>query len=194
MKAELFCAQNKIEIGAYFNYNWLFQPKHLKSMPKPKPVLNAFTSSQAARIVGMSVHMLNYLARHGYLVPNYGRSGKRGKTRHYSYRDLVIARLVQRLLDAGLELRRLKDGLKKLSKSSHWTEAGFARNVQLLATDGRDLYFVQGRTNVLALTKNGQLAFAFVLDVSAVRRDVEQQLDAEQLQRFSLRNGRLLYA
>jgi hypothetical protein len=37
-----------------------------------------------ARLVGMSAHMLNYLARHGYLVPTYFRSGdeeRRGITR-----------------------------------------------------------------------------------------------------------------
>jgi DNA-binding transcriptional MerR regulator len=163
-------------------------------MPKPRPVLNAFTPAQASRIVGMSIHMLNYLARQGYLVPHYFKSGKRGRTRYYSYRDLVIARLVQSLLDAGLELKRLKDGLKKLSNNRHWSDNNSQRDVKLLATDGRDLFFVQGRSTVVDLTNNGQMAFAFVLDVSAARRDVESRMSDEHLRGFDLSNRRIRFA
>jgi DNA-binding transcriptional MerR regulator len=149
---------------------------------------------QAARIVGMSTHMLNYLARYGYLVPTYFRSGRRGKTRYYSYRDLVIARLVQKLLDAGLELSRLKDGLKKLPRDENWSDAGPQRNLRLLATDGKNLYFLQARDTLLDLTRHGQLAFAFVLDISAARQDVELQLTADQLAGFTFANRRIKYA
>ena len=34
-------------------------------------VLNAFSPIEASCIVGLSVHMLNYLVRHCYLVPHY---------------------------------------------------------------------------------------------------------------------------
>ena len=163
-------------------------------MPKPRPVLNAFTPAQASRIVGMSTHMLNYLARQGYLVPCYCRSGRRGRTRYYSYRDLVVARLIQGLLDAGLELKRLKDGLKKLPKSAHWSANVAQRNARLLATDGQSLFFVQGRTSVTDLTNNGQMAFAFVLDVSHAQKEIENQLTEEQMRNFDLRNRPIRYA
>ncbi|MBR0794001.1 MerR family transcriptional regulator [Bradyrhizobium jicamae] len=138
--------------------------------------------------------MLNYLARQGYLVPTYFRSGRRGKTRYYSYRDLVIARLVQKLLDAGLELRRLKDGLKKLSRHGGWSENSSQKTLRLLATDGKNLYFLQARDTLLDLTRNGQLAFAFVLDISSARQDVERQLTADQLASFTFSNRRIKYA
>lgn len=163
-------------------------------MPKPRPVINAFPPAEAARIVGMSLHMLNYLARQGYLVPHYFRSGRRGRTRYYSYRDLVIARLVQKLLDAGLELKRLKDGLKRLSTHRHWSDSDSRRTMMLLTTDGRNLFFVQGQSSVLDLTNNGQLAFAFVLDVSAAKKEVENRLTADQLGAFDLSNRRIRFA
>ena len=142
----------------------------------------------------MSTHMLNYLARNGYLVPHYFRSGRRGRTRYYSYRDLVIARVLQKLLDAGLELKRLKEGLRKLPKNEHWMEGEAQKSVRLLATDGSNLYFVQGRSTLLDLTRNGQLAFAFVLDVAVARREIEQRLSREQTLNFDLGNRRIKFA
>jgi DNA-binding transcriptional MerR regulator len=179
-----------IEIGAYFNYKKMNFPFTGGYLPKPRPVLNAFTPSQASGIVRMSTHMLNYLARHGYLVPAYFPSGRRGKTRYYSYRDLVIARIVQNLLDAGLELGRLKEGLRKLQRSEHWSKM----DLRPLATDGKSLFFPEDGDTLLDLTRHGQLTFAFVLDMSAARREVEQQMTEEQLARFSLKNRRIKFA
>ena len=147
--------------------------------------------------------MLNYLAREGYLVPNYFKSGRRGRTRYYSYRDLVIARLVQKLLDAGIELKRLKDDLKKLSQNKHWSDIGSEKNVRLLATDGSNLYLAQGRSTLIDLTRNGQLAFAFVLDVACARKDVEhglskqlveKRVSEDQVRNFDLVNQRIRFA
>src|SRR6266487_4654002 len=100
-------------------------------MPKPRPASNAFSPAKASRIVGMSIHMLNYLAREGYLVPTYFRSGRRGKPRYYSYRDLVIARLVQRLLDAGLEISRLKEGIQRLPQDPRWSSKNPEKTLRL---------------------------------------------------------------
>ena len=113
-------------------------------MPKAKPSTNAFPPASASAIVGMSVHMLNYLAREGYLIPAYEQSGRRGKTRYYSYRDLVIARLLQKLLDAGVELSRLKDGIKKLATHRSWSSLNPHKAFRMLATDGRNLFFCRG--------------------------------------------------
>jgi DNA-binding transcriptional MerR regulator len=156
-------------------------------------VLNAFTPKQASRIVGMSTHMLNYLARQNYLVPTYFRTKTRGRTRYYSYRDLVVARLIQRLLDAGLELGRLKEGLARLSRDEFWAKGG-QKDLRLLMTDGRNLYLVQGHNTLLDLTRQGQLAFAFVLDVVAARQEIELKMAPEEKRNFSLKNKKIRYA
>jgi DNA-binding transcriptional MerR regulator len=141
----------------------------------------------------MSIHMLNYLARHGYLVPAYGRSGRRGKTRYYSYRDLVIARLVQRLLNAGLEISRLKQGIRRLKKHPNLTHRDPQKELSLLATDGNSLFFLEREDTLLDLTRHGQLAFAFVLDVTSAQADVKQKLSDEQLAHFAMYNLPLKY-
>ena len=142
----------------------------------------------------MSVHMLNYLARHGYLIPIYGRTGKRGKTRYYSYRDLVIARMVQKMRDAGLELSRLKSGIAKLQHDANWVSRGKERALRMLATDGKSLFFIEENGSLRDLTQNCQLTFAFVLDVAAAKAEVQSAMTSEQLQEFSFKNRKLRYA
>ena len=155
-------------------------------MPKPKPALNAFTIQDAAAITGLSVHMLNYLSRQQYLVPTYLRTGRRGRTRYYSYRDLVIARIVQKLLAAGLELSRLKKGIRTMQGNQNWVSGGKEKALRMLATDGKSLFFPDENGSLLDLTQNGQFAFAFVLDVVAAQNDVQLKLSPEQLEGFTL--------
>ncbi|MEN2793662.1 MerR family transcriptional regulator [Sphingomonas oligophenolica] len=160
-------------------------------MPKAKNLLNAFSPKAAAEVVELSVHMLNYLARQGYLIPTYGGDGRRGRVRYYSFRDLVVARLVKRLLDGGLEISRLKNGISKLTHEPRWTAATPEKQLRMLATDGVSLFFVDSDGAIADLTRNGQLAFAFVLDVAVAQAEVRDRLTQDQLNHYSLRNLKL---
>ena len=157
-------------------------------MPKPKELLNGFAPASAAEMAGLSVHMLNYLAREGYLVPTYTAGGQRGRVRYYSFRDLVVARLIKRLLDSGLEISRLKTGIKRLASEAQWMSTSPEAKARMLATDGRDLFFIEPGGIIADLTKGGQLAFAFVLDVQTAQNEVRSALDEEQLAHFSMKN------
>ena len=162
-------------------------------MPRPKAVLNAFTSREVAVISGLSLHMVNYLALNGYLLPCYERAEVRGSVRYYSYRDLVIARLIQRLRDGGVELKRLKEGIAALATSELWAKVGKDRSVSLLVTDGRSLLVPDEGGSLLDLTRSGQLAFAFVVDVAAARAEVVSLLPRRSVEHFSLSIEPLLY-
>jgi DNA-binding transcriptional MerR regulator len=157
-------------------------------MPKPKRVLNAFTAHQVKKITGLSVHMINYLAREGYLVPTYAQAHVRGRVRYYSYRDLVVARIVQRLRDVGIELKRLKRGIQSLSSDETWFKAGRARSISMLATDGKRLFYPDEKGSLMELTGEGQRSFAFVLDVARAQSDVKRHLSQRQIELFELRN------
>jgi DNA-binding transcriptional MerR regulator len=157
-------------------------------MPKPKRVLNAFTAQQVQQVAGLSVHMINYLAREGYLVPTYAQDSVRGKIRYYSYRDLVVARIVQRLREVGIELKRLKRGIQMLSSDATWLKAGRVRSIALLGTDGKKLFFPDENGSLVELTRDGQRSFAFVLDVTRAQSDVKRQLSSKQIDLFELRN------
>lgn len=137
--------------------------------------------------------MLNYLAQKGYLIPTYGRTGRRGVTRRYSYRDLVIARIVQKLLDAGLEIKRLKKAIQELGRPERW-KGEPEMVLRLLATDGTSLFFPEENGTVRDLTRNGQLGFAFLLDMRSAKAEIEVRLSETEREHFSLENRRLIYA
>jgi len=157
-------------------------------MPKPKKVLNGFIAHRVYEITGLSVHMVNYLAREGYLRPTYDQGRVRGKIRYYSYRDLVVARIVQRLLEAGIELKRLKEGIRLLSSNETWFVGGKERSISLIATDGKTLFYPDPNGALVEITRDGQRTFAFVLDAARARDDVKSQLAQTQLKLFDLRN------
>jgi DNA-binding transcriptional MerR regulator len=167
-------------------------------MPISRPAINAFTPKTASAIVGMSVHMLNYLAREGYLLPTYPQSRRhkpaRGRPRYYSYRDLVIAKIVQRLLDGGLELSRLKEGIRKLGRSPAWQPVNQQKTLRSLATDGQNLYLLDEQGRLTDLNRNGQFAFFFVLDVASAQDEVRRKLGKEQLESFTLENRPIRFA
>ncbi len=162
-------------------------------MAAPKKMANGFAPTEAARLTGLSVHMLNYLARHSYLKPAYGSAG-RGSVRYYSYRDLVIARIIGRLLSAGLEISRLKKGIANLAKDPNLSTGDAQKDLRLLATDGSALFFVDREGGVRDLTKNGQLAFAFVLDIGMARDEVVAKMSEDERRYFSFEKRKLRVA
>jgi DNA-binding transcriptional MerR regulator len=162
-------------------------------MPEPRAVLNAFTAQEMGRITGLSVHMVNYLAREGYLGPTYDQGGIRGRVRYYSYRDLMVARIVQRLRESGLELRRLKAAIQLLSEDRAWLPKK-GSPFHMIATDGRRVYFYQPNGSLVELTRHRQQTFAFVLDVTKVKSEVITRMEPAKRKGFVLENRPLVYA
>lgn len=159
-------------------------------MPKAEIAINGFTAKQVAAISGLSLHMINYLAREAYLLPSYTGGRTRGRVRYYSYRDLVAAKLVQKLCRAGVELRRLKRAIKGLS-SLIATSA--TSNLGLVVTDGVDLYLPDENGTLVDLARGGQLTFAFVLDVGRAQAELKAELGEEYLKHFNLTNRPLRF-
>ncbi len=69
-----------------------------------------------------------------------------------------MARLKQSMLDAQKELRGLTP------------EEAIVR--RFMVTDGKEVFMVEDPKLIVQLTKNGQLAFAFVLDTEDARQEV----------------------
>lgn len=167
-------------------------------MPKPRRVLNGFTALEVEAITGLSKPMIDYLAREGYLTPYYGKERPpekarvRGLVRYYSYRDLVVARVVQRLRECGLELKRLKSAICTLSEDRAWFPPG-KRPFDLLATDGKEVYFYHQNGSLVELTKQRQQAFSFVVDVAKVQREVRGRIERVKRQAFAMENLPLRY-
>ncbi|HEU4424768.1 MAG TPA: MerR family transcriptional regulator, partial [Pilimelia sp.] len=58
----------------------------------------------ACHAVGISYRQLDYWARTALVVPSIRDASGSGTQRLYSFRDLVVLKVVKRLLDAGVSL------------------------------------------------------------------------------------------
>ncbi len=132
-------------------------------------VAQHFSAKEAADFAGLSLAMTDYLCRHKLVVPGVGRKRGRGVQRRYSFGDIVVLRSVAKLLEAGVSVLRLKRALARLrAQHSDITLEGMPASY--LVTDGKDVFF-RHKTGVLELLTNGQLSFAFVVEIESVRRE-----------------------
>lgn len=165
-------------------------------MPVPRKVLNAFPAREVSRITGLSLPMIDYLLREDLLRPSYGSAtGQRGKVRYYSYRDLVVARLIQRLREGGVQLGRLKSALQILCRDAPWvSQDNPADCVNWLITDGNEVFLRNYDGFLDTLTGSGQRAFAFVINLNSLEAEVRALVPAEQRQHFDIENRSLIFA
>lgn len=135
------------------------------------PLVQDFTAAQAARLAHLSVDMVNYLSR--YHVVEASGAGRRGRgcRRRYVYSDILILRVISRLLDNGISVLRLRKSLSALRERGAIKEVLVRRFV---VTDGHDIFFQDG--GVAELLESGQLSFAFVLELSALRKTVSEDI------------------
>ena len=129
-----------------------------------------FVIAEAAALSGLTVSMLDYLCRQNVLAPSTpGRRG-RGRSRRYSFGDVVMLRVIARLLKAGVSVERSKRALRAV-RQYHKTITPTSVPTQFLVTDGRVVYF-RNKNNLLDLDGSGQMSFLFVLELRHVRNEV----------------------
>ncbi len=105
------------------------------------------------------------------MVASFDSSPGRGRRRLYHYEDLLVLKVVNRLLEEGLPVRRLREAFQKLRHNPKLSDA--LAPERYLATDGKDVYFSKEDSLVVNLSAGGQMAFAFVLDFAGIRKAVE---------------------
>lgn len=126
-----------------------------------------FTAKEAARLAGLSVDMLNYLGRYGIATASGSDRRARGHARRYVYADLLLLRVLARLLENGISVLRLRRALEGLKAREDSTELLTRRFV---VTDGYNLFLQDG--GVAELLETGQLSFAFVLELNSLRAEL----------------------
>lgn len=166
-------------------------------MPKPRNVLNAFTAKELHEVTGLSVHMINYLSREDYLKPTYDQGRVRGKVRYYSYRDLVVARVIQRLRESGVQLRRLKDAIGVLGSDQAWlpkiSDEKTLSPVQWLVSNGKEVLLKNEDGFLDELHKGGQRTFAFVISLENLQDEIRERITQEKLMHYTTENRDLIF-
>lgn len=121
--------------------------------------------------------MVDYLCRHGLITPSGEGARGRGRARRYTFPDLVLLRVVAKLLGQGISVR----GFRKSFLAAKQRQANIRQILarRYLVTDGNRVYLQND--GVLERIDSGQTSFAFVMDLEPVRRDLRIQLERKRL-------------
>lgn len=157
-------------------------------MPKVKDALNGFSVAEVHSISGLSMPMIDYLKRHGFLQPAYCRADNpRGRVRYYSYRDLLVAKMIQCFRDTGVQLSRLKNAAQRLSDDGFWPDGESpVSGLNWVVSDGSGVGFRDRDQLQEEILGSGQQIFAFVLNVGELLRDIRSSIPGEKQALFSM--------
>ncbi|MFV1976003.1 MAG: MerR family transcriptional regulator [Candidatus Scalindua sp.] len=131
-------------------------------------VVDWFRIDQAAEHAQLTKDMVNYLCRYGIAKPTGGTKRGRGCARRYTFSDIIILRVISKLLASGISVLKLRKSLVSLQKRGKTTTEILSK--RYLATDGKNIYLQDN--DVLELLTTRQLTFAFVLELETVREEL----------------------
>src|ERR671912_2744714 len=123
----------------------------------------------AARAAGISYRQLDYWARTQLVEPTVRGAAGSGSQRLYGFRDILVLKLVKRLLDTGISLQQIRTAVTQLR------ESGIDDLAQTtLMSDGASVYLCTSDDEVIDLVNRGQGVFGIA--VGKVLREVESTL------------------
>ena len=128
-----------------------------------------YRGASAAAAAGISYRQLDYWDRTQLVVPSIQTATGSGSQRLYSFRDLLVLKLVKRLLDTGVSLQQIRIAVDQLAV------AGISdlTNTTLMS-DGARVYLCTSQDEVIDLLGQGQGVFGIA--VGRVLREVEATL------------------
>ncbi|WP_298457588.1 MerR family transcriptional regulator [uncultured Cellulomonas sp.] len=123
----------------------------------------------ACRAAGITYRQLDYWARTGLVEPGIRPATGSGTQRLYSFRDILVLKVVKRLLDTGVSLQQIRTAV------AHLRERGVEDLAQItLMSDGASVYECTSADEVIDLVQGGQGVFGIA--VGRVWREVEGTL------------------
>src|SRR3954452_17325747 len=123
----------------------------------------------ACSAAGITYRQLDYWARTDLVVPTIRSASGSGSQRLYSFKDILVLKVVKRLLDAGVSLQNIRIAVDALR----------ARGVDDLAqvtllSDGTSVYECTSSEEVVDLLRGGQGVFGIA--VSGALRELRGSL------------------
>lgn len=125
----------------------------------------------ACRAAGITYRQLDYWARTGLVEPSVRSATGSGTQRLYGFRDILVLKVVKRLLDTGVSLQQIRVAIL------HLRERGVEDLAQItLMSDGASVYECTSADEVIDLVQGGQGVFGIA--VGRVWREIEGELAA----------------
>jgi DNA-binding transcriptional MerR regulator len=149
----------------------LFDDLPAAERPGATPDGIGYRGPTACSAAGITYRQLDYWARTGLVEPSVREASGSGTSRLYSFRDILVLKIVKKLLDAGISLQNIRTAISTLR------DRGVQDLVQItLMSDGTTVYECTSTDEVVDLLQGGQAVFAIA--VGRHVRDVEGTLAA----------------
>src|SRR5690242_4571061 len=128
-----------------------------------------YRGAVAARAAGITYRQLDYWARTELVEPTVRGASGSGSQRLYGFRDILVLKLVKRLLDTGISLQQIRTAVDQLRAAGIRDLTGTT-----LMSDGASVYLCTSNDEVIDLISRGQGVFGIA--VGNVLREVESTL------------------
>ncbi|WP_073390885.1 MerR family transcriptional regulator [Jatrophihabitans endophyticus] len=136
----------------------------------------------ACAAAGITYRQLDYWARTSLVVPTVRTASGSGSQRLYSFKDILVLKVVKRLLDAGVSLQNIRVAVDTLRAR------GVADLAQVtLLSDGTTVYECTSSEEVVDLLQGGQGVFGIA--VSGALRELRGSLEHLPSERADLDEG-----
>lgn len=119
----------------------------------------------ACQIAGITYRQLDYWARTSLVVPSIRSAAGSGSQRLYSFKDILVLKIVKRLLDTGISLQNIRVAV------DHLRQRGVEDLAKItLFSDGTTVYECTSAEEVVDLLQGGQGVFGIA--VSGAMREL----------------------
>ncbi|MCH8899489.1 MAG: MerR family transcriptional regulator [Acidobacteria bacterium] len=129
-------------------------------MTDERQMIDSYRAPQVCGLVGISYRQLDYWARTGLITPSVQEASGSGSQRLYSFSDVVQLKVVKRLLDAGMSLKKIRKAMEilsvELASDSPLTDV-------TLLSDGITIYAAHSASEVVDVFKGGQGVFGIAV-------------------------------
>lgn len=130
---------------------------------------SGYSGNSSAAAAGISYRQLDYWDRTALVQPTVRGASGSGTQRLYAFRDILVLKLVKRLLDTGVSLQQIRIAINQLRSAGI---NDLARTT--LMSDGVKVYLCNSDSEVIDLLERGQGVFGIA--VGRVLQEVEATL------------------
>lgn len=134
-----------------------------------------YRAPQVCSLVGITYRQLDYWARTGLIKPSIQSAHGSGTQRRYSFTDIVQLKVVKRLLDAGMSLKKIRSAMDILGEQ---LASNNPLNDVTLLSDGATIFAAHSPDEVVDVFQRGQGVFGIAVG------PVQQELEGEILALF----------
>ena len=124
----------------------------------PLPSDTGYRGPTACNAAGITYRQLDYWARTGLIEPTVRGAKGSGSQRLYSFQDILLLKVVKRLLDAGISLQQIRTAVQHLRARG----TDDLTRVTLMS-DGVSVYECTNNDEIIDLLQGGQGVFGIAI-------------------------------